>query len=129
MKSWNVIKFSENNMAAARGDKFIEILANVLRRLILESIFLREQFGNAIIVEKRKDMQGVFAFGKSWYSSFCPLFWLMAGGQWLHHFGCIAVEWADAESDIKLDSMELPSAMILWGESLDFSVSQMEGIF
>ena len=39
-------------MAAARGDKFIEILANVLRRLILESIFLREQFWNAIIVEK-----------------------------------------------------------------------------
>ena len=52
-------------MAAARGDKFIEILANVLRRLILESIFLRVQFGNAIIVEKRRDMQGVFAFGKS----------------------------------------------------------------
>ena len=31
-------------MAAVRGDKFIEILANVLRLLILESIFLREQF-------------------------------------------------------------------------------------
>ena len=30
-------------MAAARGDKFIEILANVLRLLILESISLREQ--------------------------------------------------------------------------------------
>ena len=52
-------------MAAATGDKVIEILANVLRRLILESIFLHEQFRNAIIVENRKDMQGVFAFGKS----------------------------------------------------------------
>ena len=44
------------------------------------------------------------------------------------HFGRIAVECADTGSDIKLDSMKVPSAMILWGESLDFSVSQMEGI-
>ena len=45
-------------MAAARGDKFVEVLANVLRLLILESISLREQLGNAIriIVEKRKDV-------------------------------------------------------------------------
>ena len=43
-------------MAAARGDTFIEILANVLRLLILESIFLREQLKNAIIVEKRRYM-------------------------------------------------------------------------
>ena len=35
-------------MAAARGDKFIGILANVLRLLILESISLREQLGNAL---------------------------------------------------------------------------------
>ena len=44
-------------MAAARGDKFIEILANVLRLLILESISLREQLGNAIriIVKKKRD--------------------------------------------------------------------------
>ena len=36
----------------------IEILANVLRLLILESISLREQLGNAmrIIVEKRRDV-------------------------------------------------------------------------
>ena len=40
-------------MAAARGDK---LLANVLRLLILESIFLRAQLGNAIIVEKRRYM-------------------------------------------------------------------------
>ena len=52
----------------------------------------------------------------------------MAWGQWLHHFGRIAVEYADTGSDIKLDSMKLPSAMILWGESLDFYVTQMEGI-
>ena len=52
----------------------------------------------------------------------------MAGGQWLHHFGRIAVECVDAGSDRKLDSMKLPSATILWGESLDFSVSQMDGI-
>ena len=39
-------------MAVARGDKFIDMLANVLR-LILESISLREQLGNAIIVERR----------------------------------------------------------------------------
>ena len=40
-------------MAAARGDKFIDILANVLRLFIS----LREQLGNAIriIVEKRKE--------------------------------------------------------------------------
>ena len=62
------------------------------------------------------------------YSSFCPLFWLMAGGQWLHHFGRIAVECADAGSNIKLDSMKLTSAMILWDESLDFSVSPMEEV-
>ena len=38
-------------MAAARGEKpFIEILANVLRLLILESISLREQLGNAMAV-------------------------------------------------------------------------------
>ena len=43
-------------MAAARGDTSIEILANVLRLLILESIFLCEQLGNAIIVEKRRYM-------------------------------------------------------------------------
>ena len=45
-------------MAAVRGDKFIEILANVLRLLILESISLREQLGNAIriIFEKRKSV-------------------------------------------------------------------------
>ena len=44
-------------MAAARGDKFIEILANVLRLLILESISLRKQLENAIriIVENRRD--------------------------------------------------------------------------
>ena len=38
-------------MAAARGDKFLEIPANVRRLLILE-------FGNAIkiIVEKRRDV-------------------------------------------------------------------------
>ena len=45
-------------MAAARGDTFIEILANVLHLLILESISLRELLGNAIriIVEKRRDV-------------------------------------------------------------------------
>ena len=45
-------------MAATRGDRFIEILANVLCLLILESISLREQLGNAIriIVEKRRDV-------------------------------------------------------------------------
>ena len=54
-------------MAAARGDKFIKILANVLRLLILESISLREQLVNAIriIVEKRRDVSGVSAFDKS----------------------------------------------------------------
>ena len=58
MKSSNVITFSENNMAAARGDKFIEILANVLRLLILELISLCEQLGIAIriIVERRRDV-------------------------------------------------------------------------
>ena len=45
-------------MVAARGDKCIEILVNVLRLLILESISLREQPGNVIriIVEKRRDV-------------------------------------------------------------------------
>ena len=43
-------------MAAARGDKFIEILANVLRLHILESISVRKQLRNAIIVEKRRDV-------------------------------------------------------------------------
>ena len=131
MKSWNVIKFRENNMAAARGEKpFIEILANVLRLLILESISLREQLGNAIriIVEKRRDVSDVSAFDKSLIFQLRPLFWLMAGGQWRHHFCRIAVECSDVGSDIKLDSMKLPSAMTLWGKSLDFSVSQMEGI-
>ena len=54
-------------MAAARGDKFIEILANVLRLLILETISLRKQLGNAmrIILEKRRDVSGFSAFDKS----------------------------------------------------------------
>ena len=55
-------------MAAARRDKFIGILANVLRLLyILESISLREQLGNAIriVVERRRDVSGVSAFDKS----------------------------------------------------------------
>ena len=45
-------------MAVVRGDKFKEILANVLRLLILESISLREQLANAIriIVEKRRNV-------------------------------------------------------------------------
>ena len=45
-------------MAAVRGDKFIEMLANVLRLLILESISLREQLGNAIriFVEKGREV-------------------------------------------------------------------------
>ena len=46
-------------MAAARGDKFIE-MANVLRLLILETISLCKQLGNAIriILEKRRDVSG-----------------------------------------------------------------------
>ena len=58
MRSWNVIKFSENKVAYARGNKFIEILANVLCLLILESISCREQLENAIgiIVEERRDI-------------------------------------------------------------------------
>ena len=45
-------------MALARGNKFIEMLANVLRLLILESISCREQLVNAIgfIVEERRDV-------------------------------------------------------------------------
>ena len=45
-------------MVAGGGDKFIEILANVLRFLVFESISLLEQLGNAIriIVEKRRDV-------------------------------------------------------------------------
>ena len=45
-------------MARARGDKFIEILANVLRLLILESISSHEQLENeiGIIVEERRDV-------------------------------------------------------------------------
>ena len=45
-------------MALARGNKFVEILANVLRLLILESISCREQLENAIgtIVEERRDV-------------------------------------------------------------------------
>ena len=54
-------------MAAARGDKFIEILAKFLRLLILETISLRKQLGNAIriILEKRRDVSAVSAFDKS----------------------------------------------------------------
>ena len=46
-------------MATARGDiSLLTLLANVLRLLILESISLREQLGNAIriIVGKRRIM-------------------------------------------------------------------------
>ena len=55
-------------MAAARGDKFIEILANVLRLLILESISLREQLPGTqleLLSKKRRDVSGVSAFDKS----------------------------------------------------------------
>ena len=71
-------------MAAARGDKFIEILANVLRLLILESISLREQLGNAIRIiapaEKRRDVSDVFAFDKSLIFQLLP-FVLTHGSQ------------------------------------------------
>ena len=62
-------------MAAARGDKFIEILANVLRLLILETISVRKRLGNAIriVLEKRRDVSGVSAFDKSLIFQFCPL--------------------------------------------------------
>ena len=39
-------------MAAARGDKVIEMLAIVLRLLILESISLREQLGTQLLSKK-----------------------------------------------------------------------------
>ena len=63
-------------MAAARGDKCIEILANVLRLLILESISLREQLGNAIriIVEKGGMCKVSLPSANPSYSCFCPLF-------------------------------------------------------
>ena len=64
-------------MAAARGDKCIEILANVLRLLILESISLCEQLaGNAIriIVEKGGMCKVSLPSANPPYSSFCPLF-------------------------------------------------------
>ena len=49
-------------MAATRGDKFVEILANVLCPLILESISFREQRGNAItiLLSKKGGMCRVF---------------------------------------------------------------------
>ena len=65
---------------------------------------LHEQLGNAIriIVEKTRDESGVSAFDKSLTFQLLPV----------HHFGRIAVKCADTGSDIKLDSMKLPSAMI-----------------
>ena len=38
----------------------------------------------------------------------------MAGGQWLHHFGRIAIECADVGSDIKIDSMKVLSAIYVY---------------
>ena len=133
MKSWNVIKFRESNMAATLP----ELAIRLLRYWRMSCVFLfwnRFLFVSSLgtqleLLSKKRGMYKVFLpSANPWSSSFCPLFWLMAGGQWLHHFGRIAVECVDAGSDIKLDIMKLPSAMILWGESLDFSVSQMEGI-
>ena len=74
-------------MAAARGDKFIDILANVLRLFIS----LREQLGNAIriIVEKRKECLRCLSFGKSLIFQLLPFVlthgWrLVTPSFWLH---------------------------------------------
>ena len=56
-------------MAASRGDKFTEMLSNVLCLLNLQSTSLREPQVDALrnIVEKRKDVLVVLptAYGKS----------------------------------------------------------------
>ena len=64
-------------MAASRGNKFTEMLSNVLRLLNLQSISLREPQVDALrnIVEKRKDVLVVLpnGYGKSFILQLLPL--------------------------------------------------------
>ena len=64
-------------MAALRGNKFTEMLSNVLRLLNLQSISLREPQVDALrnIVEKRKDVLVVLpnGYGKPFIFQLLPL--------------------------------------------------------
>ena len=118
-------------MAASRGDKFTEMLSNVLRPLNLPSISLREPQVDALrnIVEKRKGVLVVLptGYGKSLIFQLLPFVF----DSWMEVSDCIILVISPfnalmRDQSIKLDSMQVPSVIIRSGDSSDFFASETE---
>ena len=118
-------------MAASRGDKFTEMLSNVLRPLNLPSISLREPQVDALrnIVEKRKGVLVVLptGYGKSLIFQLLPFVF----DSWMEVSDSIILVISPfnalmRDQSIKLDSMQVPSVIIRSGDSSDFFASETE---